>query len=161
MDLQNIKKIIEEFLGKMNMKVDRVDVSDENSGNPKFQIQSSDAPILIGRRGEHFSAIQHLLKKIILKDAPLDFKFSIDINGYQEESLNAIKSRAKVLAERAKSFKTEVEMEPMSSYERMAIHTLFESDPNIQTESRGEGAERRIILKYVESKEIKDSQIGI
>ena len=40
-----------------------------------------------------------------------------------------------------------VEMEPMSSYERMIIHTLFTADSGVVTESVGERNERRIVIK--------------
>lgn len=149
MDTNSIKTAIEDFLKKMTVKVDRIDIV-ENDNNYRFLIQSSDAPILIGRKGEHFTALNHLIRKVILKDKPENFKFSIDINGYQEENLNTIKNKAKIVAERVKSFKTEMEMDPMSSYERMAVHTLLENDPHIKTESRGEGKERRVVIKYVD-----------
>jgi len=152
MDIQKIKQAIEDFLKKMTVRVTDVKVANEAS-SPRFMIETPDAPLLIGRHGEHFTALSHVIKKVILKDAPEDFNFSIDINGYQESNLEMLKNKARVLAERVKSFKTEIEMDPMSSYERMTIHTMLENDPNIITESRGDGASRRLVIKYTDSKD--------
>ena len=55
---------------------------------------------------------------------------------------------ARMLAQRARLFKHDVEMEPKSAYERLVIHELFSNDPEIKTESAGEGKFRHIVLKY-------------
>ncbi|MEK7526803.1 MAG: R3H domain-containing nucleic acid-binding protein, partial [Patescibacteria group bacterium] len=57
----------------------------------------------------------------------------------------------KIMAERARSFKTNMELEPMSPYERMIIHSALESLPDIKTESVGFGRGRKVVIKYVES----------
>ena len=36
----------------------------------------------------------------------------------------------------------------MSSYERMIVHSTFSDDPEVTTESEGEGKFRRVILKH-------------
>jgi len=44
-------------------------------------------------------------------------------------------------------FGDEVELEPMNAYNRMIVHALFNEDKEIDTESRGEGPYRHIVLK--------------
>jgi spoIIIJ-associated protein len=78
--------------------------------------------------------------------------FMVDINGYQKKHIDDIRVKANILAERARYFKSAVEMDPMSSYERMIVHSEFASVPDIATESSGTGRDRRIILKYTENK---------
>jgi spoIIIJ-associated protein len=53
-----------------------------------------------------------------------------------------------MLAQRARLFKHDVEMSPMNPYERLVVHELFAEDPEIVTESAGEGKFRHIVLKY-------------
>ena len=64
-----------------------------------------------------------------------------------------LKNEALVLAQRAKAFKSNVEMAPMNAYERMIIHSVFASDKEIKTESEGEGKMRRIVFKYTKDKQ--------
>jgi spoIIIJ-associated protein len=78
-------------------------------------------------------------------------EISLDVNGYKEAQAERLKGVAKMLAERAKMFKHDVEMEPMSAYERLVIHSVFENDPTIRTESHGEGKFRRVVIKYVQT----------
>ena len=53
-----------------------------------------------------------------------------------------------MMAERARSFQYDVELSPMSSYERLIIHTTLSDAPNVKTESQGEGRNRRVVIKY-------------
>ena len=41
-------------------------------------------------------------------------------------------------------------MDPMSSYERMIVHSFFAETPDIKTESKGEGRDRRVVIKFKE-----------
>lgn len=155
MNTIEIKKVIEEFLKKMTAVFDDVEILENKlSGQPTFLIKSKDSGLLIGSDGEHLRSINHLIKKIASKKGLAEeAKFVVDVNGYHEENIRNIEERAKIMADRAVSFKTSVELEPMSSYERMLIHSMFSQNPNIKTESLGEGNNRRIVIKYVENKE--------
>ena len=53
------------------------------------------------------------------------------------------------MAERARELKYDVEMEPMSSYERLIIHSVLQGSANIKTESQGDGRSRRVVVRYV------------
>ena len=74
--------------------------------------------------------------------------FLVDVNGYYEQQMERVRSGARMLAQRARLFKHDVEMVPMSPYERLVVHELFAEDPEIVTESEGEGKFRHIVLKY-------------
>jgi spoIIIJ-associated protein len=148
MENENIKGIIEEILNKMCISFDEIEIQKDDSGNPKFLIKTAESGLLIGSKGEHFLALSHIVKRMVWKNTKDEIRFSLDINNYQEENLRSLKSKAMSLAEKVKSSKGSLEMDPMSPYERMIIHALFSSDPNITTESIGENKDRRIVLKY-------------
>ena len=138
----HIRQIIETLLNRLGVPFQEITVI-EQGDRLAFVIKSSDSSILIGTRGAHISAINHLVKRIVGKklnavstDAnPVDFY--VDVNDYHDRLLGEIRTKAQILAERARSFKTTVEMDPMSSYERMIIHTFFEGVPDIETHSEG------------------------
>jgi len=62
-----------------------------------------------------------------------------------------VRQNARMLAQRARLFKHDVELAPQSAYERLVVHELFAEDPEIKTESAGEGKFRHIVLKYKDS----------
>jgi spoIIIJ-associated protein len=59
-------------------------------------------------------------------------------------------AKAVMMAERARSFRYDVELSPMSAYERLIVHSALSSEPHVKTESQGEGRGRRVVIKYVE-----------
>lgn len=147
-----IKKIIEELLSSGGFVCDGVEIVEKDNMGPVFVIKSTDSGVLIGPQGETLKALSFLLKRVVTSVLKLetDPAFSIDINDYRGAVLRQLEHKAKMLADRAVSFKTTVELEPMSSYERMFVHSLFTGNPNIKTASVGEGKERHVTIKFVE-----------
>ena len=70
------------------------------------------------------------------------------MNGYQRKKVKVIQQQADLLAERARTFRANVEMQPLNAYERMLVHSLFSDVSDIETESTGVGKQRRIVFKY-------------
>lgn len=153
-DVIKVKTVIEELLRLMGVSFDDIEVvNNEQTISPKFIIKTDDSAILIGIKGVNLLAFNHIVKKIISKNKEEDeqSKFFIDVNNYQARIEEELKNKAKVMSERARSFKVDIELDPMSSYERMIVHSCLQDIPDIKTESRGEGRDRRVVIKYIES----------
>jgi len=148
---KNTKKLIEDILGSMGVRYDIVEETDDPITQKKlFIIKSPESGLLIGDRGETFQALSHLIRRIASKGLEEMADFSIDVNDYRASMVEKLKIKAGMLANRARDMKTNVEMEPMTSYERLIIHGALSGQPNIKTESVGEGKDRRLVIKYVE-----------
>lgn len=144
-----IKALVEELLAAFGADVQAVEVL--GGSRIVVSVSSSNKADLIGPQGEHLRALNHIARRLAeakAKDA--EVSFTIDVEGYLESQLDAIRSNARMLAQRARLFKHEVELPPMSSYERLVVHELFAEDPEIKTESAGEGKFRHVVLKYTE-----------
>jgi len=85
-----------------------------------------------------------------LSEEEKDQNFFIDVGDYQNKRIQDIKNKAVVMGERARFFKKDIEMMPMTSYERMIVHSTFTDFPDIETESSGSGRERYVVIKYRE-----------
>ncbi|MDP6387992.1 MAG: R3H domain-containing nucleic acid-binding protein [Candidatus Pacebacteria bacterium] len=147
-----LKVITKDFLEKLTVEFESIEVL-ENDVHPTVLIKTSDSGVLIGNNGENLRALNHLVKKIVEKKLSGEnpenkIQFLLDVNGYHGKKMETLKNQAKILAERARMFKSSVEMSPMNAYERMIIHATFAKDSEIKTESEGEGKMRRVVLKY-------------
>lgn len=130
----------------------------EAAGQAIISIEASDARDLIGVRGETIQAIDHLVKKIVeeraAKQNPAEpaadreEMFFVDVNGYRTKQIKDLQAKALMMAERARNFQYDVELSPMSAYERLIIHTTLQNAPHVKTESQGEGRSRRVVIKY-------------
>lgn len=128
--------------------------TDEKTGSTRIVISSPDSAILIGERGARLMALNHLMKRITEKALNGNTtSFTIDVNDYQKKHIDDIRAKAQMLAERARYFKSSVEMDPMSSYERMIVHAEFADAPDIETVSLGQGKDRHVVIRYTEKKQ--------
>ncbi len=120
----------------------------EGSDGSWFLIKTDEAPLLIGDGGQNLSALNYLVKKITEKKYPESFRgFSLDVNDYQKKKIDEIKELARMHAQRVRYFKKDTELRPMNAYERRIVHSCLQEYPDIATESRGEGMERRVVIK--------------
>jgi len=150
-----IKEVIEQIFKHTSCAISKLEFSDEN-GMLWCMIETPDSSFIIGRDGETLRSLNHLVQKIIEKDiigereerGPNIF---IDVNGYQKKRFENLKNIAHMMAERAKYFKSNIEIDPMPAYERKIIHMFLEGDKDIKTESEGYGPTRRVVIKYVDN----------
>lgn len=148
--LNFVKTLIE----SMGAKIDSIDVAvDPDSEMITISVKSPDSRILIGKDGETLNALSTMLHRYLETGITPDQKplpLTLDINDFQKGRIDGLKVKAHMMAERAKFFKSSIELEPMNGYERRVIHTYLEKDKNISTESTGTGKERRIVVTYKE-----------
>lgn len=147
-DTETVKKIIETILEKMTIS-GSVEITDV-LGGVSFQIRTPDGGVLIGENGQNMLAFYYIVKRLAERAlGEREFQFSVDINDYQRKRIEEIKERARMGAQRVRYFKKEVVMQPMSAYERRIIHLTLAEDPDITTESRGDGEMRSVVIKPV------------
>jgi spoIIIJ-associated protein len=147
MDQVALKDTVSSLLSSLGIAADELSITDGHRTVVAVVVKNS--PELIGPNGEHLRALNTIARRLVENKHGEDAaSFLIDINGYFEEKMEVVRANARMLAQRARLFKHDVEMDPMSSYERLVIHELFSEDPEIKTESQGEGKFRHIVLKY-------------
>jgi len=161
---EEIEKILGEILNTLGVGHTGIEKS-EIAGQKIFSIRIGDGRSLIGTRGDTVHALDRLGKKIAENrffptmqadgaeegsraESPLHFL--VDVNDYRTKQIKDLQTKALMMAERARSFQYDVELTPMSSYERLIIHTTLSEAPNIKTESQGEGRSRRVVIRYTQ-----------
>lgn len=149
------KKFIMEIIEALGAQTDAVEIrEDDDTGITTIAVSSPDGRLLVGRDGESLHALSTLLHRFLesdLAEGEVPPPITLDINDFEKKHIEGLKTKAHMMAERAKFFKSSIELEPMNGYERRIIHTYLEKDKNVTTESIGEGKERRIVVKYKEA----------
>lgn len=156
MTVEGILKELLEVLGVPYSEISRSEIA----GQEIYMVRVDDGRALIGVHGDTVHALDMLVKKIYEKRNPTPENtdpsklgasgpmFLIDVNEYRAKQIKDLQTKALMLADRARSFQYDVELSPMSSYERLIIHTTLQNAPNVKTESQGEGRNRRVVIKY-------------
>lgn len=142
-----VREILTELLKRLALPYQ--EITTQSVANQRvFTIYADEGKQLIGMRGETIRAIDYLVKKMLEERGTKGDPFFIDVNDYRRKQIEEIQARARMMAERARSFQYDVELTPMSSYERLIVHSTLADEESIVTESHGEGRERRVVIRY-------------
>ncbi len=147
-----IDTLIKELITKTSFHVEDIVVSyDEDTESTWYAIKTSESRFFIGRDGETLMALNHLVKRLIEKNSELENipQYIIDVDDFQKRKIDNLKAIAHMMSERARYFKSTIEIDPMSPYDRKIIHSFLQKKTDLKTESVGEGRERRVTIKYV------------
>jgi len=140
-----IKEVLKEILEKLEIEANlRLE---EKEGAVFVNLETPTPGILIGYHGRTLSAIQRILSLIIYRRLNEWPKIVLDVGDYRQRREEILKRMALSVAQKVKFSGQEQELPPMSSPERRVIHLALSGDPDIMTESRGEGKERRVVVK--------------
>jgi spoIIIJ-associated protein len=104
---------------------------------------------LIGPAGEGIDAIQYLANTIlnIGEDAEEQQSYTVELDGYRLKRQAELFAWANQVAEQVRQTGQEVEMKALSSAERRQIHTFFQEETDLETESRGQEPDRRLFIR--------------
>jgi len=150
---EKIKKTIKNILSFLSFEEKDITIDIYTNGSTDLmcvRINTNDGNSLIGNAGVNLMALDHLVKKILEKELGERPKFLLDVNDFQKNKIDLLKQKVGVFADRARSFKSSVEMDPMSPYERMIVHSLIAKERDLKTESIGFGRDRYVKITYQE-----------
>jgi len=110
----------------------------------QLDIYGSDVGPLIGRRGDTLDCIQYLVRLMVNQQLKQWKNIIVDIEHYKArrmEQLTQMSHRlARQVAETGRSFV----MEPMPANERRLVHLALRHNPDVATESLGDGERRQV-----------------
>ncbi len=146
-----IEKSIYKILELMDFDVDCSikEELDQKTNNSCFICSittKTDSKFLIGQHGSNLYALEHLIRSIVYKNGH-NVRVNIDINDYKAEKDKMIANIAKDAATQASLEKKPIVLRPMNAYERRIVHMNIANDDRVETESIGEGDERKVIIK--------------
>lgn len=140
----------ETFLVQLLLYLDpsyAVDVTVEHDGSVHADVHGGDAGRLIGKGGRTLAALEFLANAVVNKvDGEPPVRVNVDVGGYKrrrDERLRVVAQRA---AARVRKSGMPVELEPMSAAERRVVHMALADDPAVESESTGEGRDRRVVV---------------
>lgn len=105
--------------------------------------------ILVGQDGEVLDAIQYLLNAIhnLGKEDEERTSYTVELNGYRIRRHLELRALADHAANRVRQTGGEVEIKSLSSVERRLIHHFLEESDDLETYSRGQDPDRRLVIK--------------
>jgi spoIIIJ-associated protein len=106
----------------------------------------SESGLVIGKKGATLDALQYLVSRIVFKKPGEGAMIVVDAEGYRGRREDSLADLARRLAEKAVRSGRPVPVEPMSAHDRKVVHTTLADNPDVTTESEGEGLGRRVVI---------------
>jgi spoIIIJ-associated protein len=145
----------ETFLVQLLLYLDAaysVEADLDDEGGVRVDIHGGDPGRLIGKGGRTLAALEFLTNAVVNKvedDQPV--RVSVDVGGYKKRRDERLRQVAQRAAARARKTGMAVELDPMSAAERRIVHVELADDATVESESTGEGRDRRVVIYPTES----------
>ena len=115
-----------------------------------LDIKGDDLGILIGRRGQTLAALEYITKLMVAGRLKAWLPLRVDVAGYKERRHDSLQRLTLYLAEQVKSSRRAITMEPMPADERRIVHLTLADNPDVTTQSIGEGENRKVVISLRE-----------
>jgi spoIIIJ-associated protein len=143
-------EFLEGLLGRMGLSADveptfedgtmYVDILGEGADD-------EDMGLLIGRHGQTLEALQELTRVVVGQRTGMRARIVVDVEDYKRRQRARLEARAREIAKRVARSGREEELEPMNPFERKVVHDAVSSVAGVQSSSRGEDPERRVVIR--------------
>ncbi len=106
-----------------------------------------DMGLLIGRHGQTLEAIQELTRVAVGHRLGTRCRVVVDVEDYRRRQRSRLAAKAREIAKRVARTGREEELQPMNPYERKVVHDAVSTVGGVESSSRGEEPERRVVIR--------------
>jgi len=140
----------ESFLVNLLLNIDpayAVEIDAVSDDEVFVEVFGGDPGKIIGRGGRTLSALEYVTNAVVNREEGRGIRVNVDVGGYKRRRDERLRESAFNAAARVRKSGHDVEMEPMSAAERRVVHMALAEEPDVITESSGEGPGRRVVVK--------------
>ena len=113
-----------------------------------LRLISPNFSILIGRKGKNLDALQLLANVYAGKLGNPAIRVILDSENYRIRREETLVRLAYNTADKVRTSKTSILLEPMNPFERRLIHTSLNDIADVETKSEGEGLYKQVRVLY-------------
>lgn len=147
---QNAVDEVREYLKDiiLTMGIEDVEVyTSRVNNNVKYDIETENAGLVIGRHGKVLNGLQTLAQNHIHQLAYSKINVRADAEKYRERRKNTVENLANRTAERVLKTNKPVKLDPMPAHERKQIHRYLNQNPKVKTHSEGREPKRYLVVE--------------
>jgi spoIIIJ-associated protein len=141
-----VKQLAEELLAGLQIPA-TVTVSPGEEDTLSVNITTEESGLLIGYHGETLSSFQLILGLMVYKKLGQWVKVVLEIGDYRAKRAEQLTAMAQAYANQALSTGQPVYLPPLPPSERRVVHLALQENPQVETESVGDGNSRRVVVK--------------
>ena len=144
--IDEVRQYLKDVIFAMGIEDVEVYTSRVNN-NIKYDIETENAGLVIGRHGKVLNGLQTLAQNHIHQLAYSKLNVRADAEKYRERRKNTVETLANRTAERVIKTNKPVRLDPMPAHERKEIHRYLNQNPKVKTHSEGREPKRYLVVE--------------
>ena len=144
---QKLTTFVSEVIAKMGYEA-TVEIMFREEKKIGLKLSSESSSILIGRKGKNLDALQLLANVYAGHLGREDVRVILDTENYRVRREENLVHLAYTTADKVRTKRTSILLEPMNPFERRLIHTTLNDFNDIETKSEGEGLYKQVRVIY-------------
>lgn len=144
---KEIVNFVASVIRKMGYEV-TVEVMSREEKKIGLRLVSQSSSILIGRKGKNLDALQLLANVYAGRLEREDTRIILDSENYRIRREESLVRLAYTTADRVRTTRGSMLLEPMNPFERRLIHTTLNDIGDVDTKSEGEGLYKQVRVFY-------------
>ncbi len=112
-----------------------------------FELFGDDVEPLLANKGEGLTGLEVLVGRIASKRAGRPVHPRLDAEGFRANRQGALEELAKTSAEEVRRTRRPQLLPPLAPWERRLVHLVLAEDPELETESEGDGFLKRVEVR--------------
>ena len=142
-----LTEFVETMIKNMGYEVS-VEVMFREEHKLGIKMNSKDSSILIGRKGKNLDAMQLLANVYAGRLGREDVRVILDTENYRIRREESLVRLAYNTADKVRTSRSSILLEPMNPFERRLIHTTLNDIGDVETKSEGEGLYKQVRVIY-------------
>ncbi len=119
-----------------------------NGDEMLFELFGDDVEPLLANKGEGLTGLEVLVGRIASKRVGRPVHPRLDAEGFRAHRKEALEELAQTSAEEVRRTRRPQLLPPLAPWERRLVHLALAEDPELETESEGEGFLKRVEVRF-------------
>lgn len=145
---QTIKQLAQELLEKLQIKA-KISLKKDVNDIYQLAIETEEQGLLIGYHGNALNSFQIVLNSLVFKNLNKWVRIVVNVGDYREKREESLINLAHHYAQQALEGNMEIALPNLTPAERRIVHLALQENPQVTSESEGEGKYRKIVIKPV------------
>ncbi len=141
---ERVITFLQDVTGAMGLTLDVA--TEETPDHVRLNLTGDDADVFLRRNGEPLDALQVIVNTAFRRDERGDRHYVVDALGFRKEQDEALRIKARGLADKVQASGESEELGPLNPYARRIVHMAVSENPAVTTESQGEDFMKVVVI---------------
>ena len=120
--------------------------TEEHDDHLRIVLEGDDGEWLVRRKGEGLDALQHVVNSAFRREVDRGRRLVVDALDFRKAKDRELKQMARFLIDKVRSTGVPQEIGPLNSYSRRLVHLEVSSEPDLASESIGDGTTKVMVI---------------